>query len=59
MRQLKYAWQRGTTPINIHIILQKEKEILSEVRIKYLILQIDYLALTSLGGLSTEKVLRS
>jgi hypothetical protein len=21
----KYAWQRRTTPINIHIILQKEK----------------------------------
>src|SRR6185437_1651237 len=54
----KYAWQRMTTPINIHITLQKEREKLSVVKIKYLILQIDYLSLTSLGGFSTENVFR-
>ena len=54
----KYAWQRRTTPINIHIILQKERKKLSVAKIKYSILQIVYLSLTSLGGFSTKNVLR-
>ena len=53
MRRAKYAWQRRTTPINIHIILQKE--ILSEVRIKYSILQIDYLTLYLFGRIQHWK----
>ena len=54
----KYAWKRRITPINIHIILQKEREKLLVAKIKYSILQFDYLSLTSLGGFSTENVLR-
>ena len=59
MRRAKYAWPRRTTPINIHIILQKDKEKIMSDNNKVLDVTNRLPMRTSLGGFSAENVLRS